>query len=615
MGKPLENTALDDGLRILAPMAILGLIYAAASFPLAVLLMIVLPPALAWCAWSFHEWHGGTSSARRRIAESLLDPRFTSVFEYAPVMMFLLDDQVRMRRANTALLQFTNRAAREILGLSQGEVFGCFHALERRGRCGSGSRCGACRVRRTVLNTLNTGTCHRNVEARLYVARGGRSREMHVQLSTSPLYAGGSRLVLVAIQDLTPQKRTEHELRRALLELKEANRKLKELDRLKSEFVSTASHELRTPLAIIREFVSLVLDRVTGPINEDQRECLDSALSNCDRLGTIINDLLDLERIESGKIRIRRSREDPCAILNRCVQDFLPRCRAKGQDLRAEIPLFLPEVLCDRDKIIQVLVNLIGNAVKFTPEGGRIAVRARAGEGAVCVEVEDDGPGIPAEDQARIFDRFSQLRRKHGDGAKGAGLGLAISRKLMELHEGEIHVESEPGRGAKFTLTLPLYEEGCELEVFVKDFSRRCVEMKKDWSLVLIRAEAAMEGRPVVSLEDVEGIARRTMRLEDAALIIDEKAVLALLVQSNETGVHSLLARLAGAVQESLGEEAALSFAVHGIPEDWSGASPLALHEGAFYPLRDVVSHMTAQGTDRALSKGERELAKQDSTR
>ncbi len=152
---------------------------------------------------------------------------------------------------------------------------------------------------------------------------------MFIQLSASPLEVAGTCLVLVCIQDLTRQKQTEDALRKALEELKEANRELQELDSIKSEFISTASHELRAPLAIIREFLSLVRDGISGPISSKQEECLDSALSNCDRLGKIVNDLLDLQRIEAGRIKMERQRQGPAALLECCTNDFLPRCRSK----------------------------------------------------------------------------------------------------------------------------------------------------------------------------------------------------------------------------------------------------------------------------------------------
>ena len=228
-------------------------------------------------------------------------------------------------------------------------------------------------------------------------------------------------------------------------------------DHVTSEFVSTASHEMRTPLAIIREFVSLVHDGVTGSVTPDQKTCLETALRNCDRLASLLDSLSDLARIEAGEIRLSRSN---CALstqLERWVADFSPKLAAGNKTLSLEIvdgPL--PSIVCDSDKIQQVVVNLIGNAHQFTDEGGRITVRARHIEGAAVVEVEDTGIGIAPEDQGRVFDAFARIGRRGGSGAKGSGLGLTIARRIVELHGGSISVTSTVGMGSTFAFTIPV---------------------------------------------------------------------------------------------------------------------------------------------------------------
>ena len=232
---------------------------------------------------------------------------------------------------------------------------------------------------------------------------------------------------------------------------------LKEFDRLKSEFLATASHELRTPLTIIREFVSLVYDGVVGPILPDQAECLSDALRNCDRLTTLLNDLLDMSKLNSTNIELRRESINIGELLTVCYRDFAQKCGAKNIDLRLETPGMLPPVFCDRDRISQAIVNLVGNAYKFTPEGGKIVIRAEVRKDCVAVEIEDSGKGISKRDQAVIFDAFTQVDRQDGPGAKGTGLGLAITQRIVDLHGGALSVESEVGQGSRFLFTLPIH--------------------------------------------------------------------------------------------------------------------------------------------------------------
>ncbi|HEV8338000.1 MAG TPA: ATP-binding protein [Candidatus Polarisedimenticolia bacterium] len=204
--------------------------------------------------------------------------------------------------------------------------------------------------------------------------------------------------------------------------------RLRTADRLRSQFVSTASHEMRTPLAIIREFIALARDGTSGPVTATQAECLDGAMRNCDRLTALVNDLLDVARIESGEVKVYRGKVDPASLLRQCHEDFGPQFRSGRQTLQLQAPEGLPEVIGDRPKIQQVLVNLIGNARKFTPEGGCVEVGAVRDGAMVRFFVQDDGIGIAAEHQPMIFEAFTQIARDERPGVKGTGLGLAISR-------------------------------------------------------------------------------------------------------------------------------------------------------------------------------------------
>ncbi len=235
-----------------------------------------------------------------------------------------------------------------------------------------------------------------------------------------------------------------------------ANKRLEELDRLKSDFVSNVSHELRTPLTAIKGAVDLVLREVAGPLTEKQIHYLTRVRSNTQHLAGLINDLLDLSKIESGKIEVKSTRVSLGGLLHEVVETLRPVAAEKVIALEATI--LEPSILvwADREKVNQVLMNLIGNAIKFTPAQGRVTVSAsRDGKEGVQVSVSDTGPGIAPHEAEKIFDKFYQIAQVGNAKPKGTGLGLAICRALVELHGGRIWVESEISGGSTFSFTLP----------------------------------------------------------------------------------------------------------------------------------------------------------------
>lgn len=240
-----------------------------------------------------------------------------------------------------------------------------------------------------------------------------------------------------------------------------ANERLEELDRLKSDFVSNVSHELRTPLTAIKGAVDLVLREVAGPLTEKQTHYLTRVRSNTQHLAGLINDLLDLSKIESGRIEVKSSRVSLGGLVYEVVESLRPVAAEKVIALEATIPEPSILVWADRDKINQVLTNLIGNAIKFTPAEGRVMVTAsRNGNGSVKVSVSDTGPGLRPDETERVFDKFYQIAETGEGKPKGTGLGLAICKALVELNGGRIWVESEMNLGSTFHFTLPLTAAG-----------------------------------------------------------------------------------------------------------------------------------------------------------
>jgi phosphoserine phosphatase RsbU/P len=236
--------------------------------------------------------------------------------------------------------------------------------------------------------------------------------------------------------------------------LEDANRRLTELDRLKSDFVSTVSHELRTPLTSIRSLSESLLAGDVAP--DRQRQFLAIITGESQRLSRMINELLDLSRIEAGKMEWRMERLDLTALAAQAVDTHHPLFEERGIALAVDTPGRPAMVLGDSDRLIQVLSNLLSNAAKFTRSGGRVTVRSVVESNQAAIEVEDTGIGIAPDLHAAIFDRFRQVGETSAAKPDGAGLGLPISRDIAHHHGGTLTVRSAPGRGSCFRLTLPL---------------------------------------------------------------------------------------------------------------------------------------------------------------
>ncbi len=247
----------------------------------------------------------------------------------------------------------------------------------------------------------------------------------------------------------------QREVERKNKELSEANHKIEHMNQMKSDFLSMVSHELRTPLSIIKESVLLVLDEVLGAVSIEQKKVLKSAQANIERLTRLINELLDVAKIEAGKVSLSLADVDVHALL----QEMRFQYQTRAESRQIDFEVFEHErglgVKADLDRLQQVLHNILGNAFKFTPEFGHVFVHVRIEGNAVEFCVEDSGPGIHPQDQERVFDKFQQVGRVHGPGDKGTGLGLSITKQLVEMMQGRIWVDSLPGRGAKFFVSLP----------------------------------------------------------------------------------------------------------------------------------------------------------------
>lgn len=266
----------------------------------------------------------------------------------------------------------------------------------------------------------------------------------------APLYIQGY------MADITERKATEASLdaeHARVLELeREQNEKLRELDVMKDEFVALVSHELRTPLTAIKGYTELVLDGTAGEVNDEQRAMLQAIDRSSERLFRLINDLLFLAQVNAGKLSVAIDDVDLASVAREAIADALPRATAAEVSLEFESGL-TPTVRADRVRLGQVFDNLISNAIKFTPPGGRVGLTiSMVGDEAIVV-VTDSGMGMTAEDQQRLFTRF--FRTKAAAKIQGTGLGLSITKAIVDAHHGSISVASEVGTGTSFTFTVP----------------------------------------------------------------------------------------------------------------------------------------------------------------
>ena len=246
--------------------------------------------------------------------------------------------------------------------------------------------------------------------------------------------------------------------------LKSNIEKLKELDRLKTDFLNTVSHELRTPLTSIKAFSELLLDN-SGEDLETQVHFLNIINEECDRLTRLITELLDLSRIESGRMQWNKTHMSMAKAIRSAIIATKSLVDEKGLTLVKHMPSTLPGIDGDFDKIEQVIINLLSNAVKFTDEGGRIEVRVEAADGWVNVSVADTGVGIPADYLTKVFDKFQQVEMDSETKIPGTGLGLAIVKNFVEGHHGEVWVESEPGKGSTFYFKIPVAKDSAEFKI------------------------------------------------------------------------------------------------------------------------------------------------------
>jgi len=362
-------------------------------------------------------------------------------------------------------------------------------------------------------------------------------------------------------------------------EMEKANNELRKLDELKSDFVASVSHELRTPLTVTREAISQVLDGVYGDINEEQKRFLSMSIEGIDRLSRLIGNLLDISRIEARKIKLNRELTDIVSLAGAVSANFAHAFRSKGLETAYTLPEDKIELYLDKDRIIQVFVNLLSNSLKFTP-AGRIEISIVDRAGAVECAVSDTGIGISNDDLPRVFNKFDQFGRAFESAQKGTGLGLAISKGIVELHHGEIRIESQLGRGTKVSFSLPKYTPREVFKEYVADGLAAAARENSSLSIIVLEIKNydALQEKlgqdKIASLVDRLGLLIRTdLRRKSDISIHDNRTILVALPETDKKGARATAERLKSVFESTLAKEGLapdieLEVRVPSFPED-----------------------------------------------
>lgn len=352
----------------------------------------------------------------------LAEERYRLIFENSAVAITIADEQERITS--------WNKFAEDLLGMEKEDLY--LRQVSSLYPTEEWEKIRACDIREKGLQD--------HLETKM-IRNDGRVIDVDVSLSFFKNPEDEIMRSIAIIRDITERRK--------------ADEKLKETMEMKSQFISTVSHELRTPLAAMKEGIAIVLDEVTGRVNEKQKKFLNIAQRNVDRLENMINNILDFQKLEAERIGLHIQSNDVKQVVQEVHETMGLYAQKNGIDLSIELEDNLPEAKFDRDRIVQVLINLLGNAIKYTPDGGRIFLKVWHRAEELVISVSDTGVGIPKNELPKIFRRFYRAEHQREE-VQGTGLGLSIVRKIVNRHGGRIEVESEEGKGSTFTIFLPL---------------------------------------------------------------------------------------------------------------------------------------------------------------
>ncbi|PKL49824.1 MAG: hypothetical protein CVV39_02465 [Planctomycetes bacterium HGW-Planctomycetes-1] len=364
-----------------------------------------------------------------------------AIFDAVPVGLLLVNEDLIVVRVNDAIRRIAKRDYDQIINKSFGGALGCKMIASGKYHCCETPHCKICPLRVNILRVFETFQPVRGVEFQSDTYFQDRNTRLWFSLSVEPVDIDGRKYVVVCLNDITERKLSEE--------------KLHETMEMKSRFISTVSHELRTPLAAIKEGLNIVLEGEAGRLNKKQKQFLELSRRNVDRLSMLVNDVLDFQKLESGRMRFDFDPGDMAETVKEAAQTMAPVAKKAEINMSVEIKSDCCQAVFDHNRMIQLITNLLSNAIKFTPAGGKVVISIDRQNGEMVIVVSDTGMGIPKDDLPRIFERFYRIRRP-GKEIPGTGLGLPIVAQIIEHHGGKIMADSEPDKGTTFTIILPL---------------------------------------------------------------------------------------------------------------------------------------------------------------
>ena len=389
--------------------------------------------------------HNTDSGTTAKISlETLIEHKRKSleaIFDAVPVGLLLIDENLTVILVNNTIHKMIGKNYTEIINKPIGAALGCPTIVTEEKPCGLGHNCTKCQLRQNIQKVFENSQPIYELEFQSNILFRNKQELPWFMMNIKPIVIEGKKYVVVCLDDITAKKLAEE--------------KLAETMEMKSQFISTVSHELRTPLTAIKEGLNIVLEGIAGRVKKKQKEFLNLAKRNVDRLSILVNDVLDFQKLESGRMKFDFS-PHKIADTVREASDTMKLFAEKNKiDLIVKPADDLGEAIFDHNHIIQVLTNLLSNAIKFTPQGGKVILEAIRQHKEIIITVSDTGMGISKEDLPKIFERFYRVNRP-GKEIQGTGLGLPIVAQIITQHNGRISVESEPDKGTTFIVCLPI---------------------------------------------------------------------------------------------------------------------------------------------------------------
>jgi signal transduction histidine kinase len=363
-----------------------------------------------------------------------------AIFDSIPVGLLLIDEDLVIVRVNNAIRKLLKKDYLEIINRHIGDAFECaILKMDSKG-CGLYEPCAGCPIMQNIKSVFQTNKPIREFEFQSATHFIDRSSKPWLSMNIERIILEDKKYVVVCLDDISAKKQAED--------------KLLESMELKAQFISTVSHELRTPLTAIREGISIVMDGIAGKLKPKQKEFLELSKRNVDRLSMLINDVLDFQKLESGRMKFDLILNNVTQTIRDAADTMKLFANKHKVNLLVNIAPEIGQAMFDHNRIIQVLTNLLSNAIKFTPENGKVTLEAVRQNNEIIITVADTGMGVPKDDLSKIFERFYRVKRP-GKEIQGTGLGLPIVAQIITQHQGRILVDSEVGKGTTFTVYLP----------------------------------------------------------------------------------------------------------------------------------------------------------------